>query len=151
MNVSALPPPRQYRSTVDPWLAVILAIIPVFSIVTFVASLLDGGTAIGAALFSLLVIGVLYSCLLFPLYYRLEDATLMVRYGLIRQHIPYYEITAVRPSRNPLSAPALSLRRLKISYGKRYILISPVQRDDFLMELAMRAGMRRDGDALTKA
>ena len=43
------------------------------------------------------------------------------------------EIQDITPSRNILSAPALSLDRLKIRFGKRaFILVSPEDKDGFL-------------------
>ena len=57
----------------------------------------------------------------------------------IMWHIAYRDITSVRLSHNPLSAPALSLRRLEIRYGKHaWVLISPRDRDAFIASLRRR-------------
>jgi hypothetical protein len=150
MNSSTATETQQYRSAVDPWLAVLLALLPLIAVATVVVAILNDGEGIGAAVFSLLIIAAIYGGLLYPLYYRLEDTALLVRFGFIRQHISYADITAVQPSRNPLSSPALSLRRLKVSYRGHYALISPVRRDEFLSALAQRAGLERDGDRLRR-
>ena len=143
-------PSEQYRSVIDPWLAILLAVIPVITLATVVVSLLNDSEGIGAAVFSILIIAGIYGGLLFPLYYELEDTALMIRFGLIRQHVPYADITEVRLTWNPLSSPALSLRRLKVSFRKRFVLISPVRRDEFLSSLAQRAGLHREGDTLKR-
>ena len=150
MNSDTATRTQHYRSVVDPWLAVLLAILPAVSVATIVVSILNDGEGIGAAIFSVLIIAGIYGGLLFPLYYELEDTALMIRFGFVRQHVPYADITQVQPTWNPLSSPALSLRRLKVSYRRRFVLISPVRRDEFLNALAERGGLERDGDTLTK-
>ena len=71
--------------------------------------------------------------------YRFTDADLLVRSGPFRWRVPLREITSVRPSRDLLSSPALSLDRLRIDYAKRsFILISPRERDEFLRDLESR-------------
>jgi hypothetical protein len=115
---------------------------------SIVITVLEDGDGIWAALLSLLVMAGIYGGLLFPLYYRLEASALLVRFGLVRQRIPYDAITAVRPTHNPLSSPALSLRRLRVDYRRSFVMISPVRRDEFLDALAQRAGLVREGDKL---
>lgn len=40
---------------------------------------------------------------------------------------------------NPLSNPALSLKRMEITYGQYdFVLISPINRDQFMKELSTR-------------
>jgi hypothetical protein len=141
---------EQYASEFDLWVRLVLILVPVVSIGTVVVAALSSGEGIVAALISLLIVAGIYGGLLFPLYYRLESTGLLVRFGLVRQHIPYDTITSVRPTRNPLSSPALSLRRLRIDYGRSFVMISPVRRDEFLASLASRAGLLREGDALRR-
>jgi hypothetical protein len=143
---------RWYPSKVDPWLAVVLAVAPVVSLVGVVATLIAGdGLAIAIAGFAVLV-GV-YLGLVFPMRYGIEREHLVVRHGLVRQRVRLADITLVRPTRNPLSSPALSLDRLAIRFGTglfKSVMISPAAKDEFLAELAARAGLRRDGDGLVR-
>jgi hypothetical protein len=141
---------EQYASEFDLWVRLVLILVPVVSVGTVVVAALSSGEGIVAALISLLIVAGIYGGLLFPLYYRLESTGLLVRFGLVRQHIPYDTITSVRPTRNALSSPALSLRRLRIDYGRSFVMISPVRRDEFLASLASRAGLLREGDALRR-
>jgi hypothetical protein len=141
---------EQFRSEIDAWLLVVLAAVPLICLATIVAAALNGGEGIWVALLSLVIVAGIYGGLLFPLYYRLEASSLLVRYGLVRQHVPYDAITSVRPTRNPLSSPALSLRRLRVDYGRSFVMISPERRDAFLTSLAGRAELIREGDALSR-
>ncbi|WP_421385008.1 PH domain-containing protein [Bacillus salacetis] len=79
-------------------------------------------------------------------YYEIKGKTLKVVAGPIRYNIEISSIKSVRPSRNPLSSPALSLDRLEIQYsnptGKvetrnswRTVLISPKDKEEFIQGL----------------
>jgi hypothetical protein len=76
--------------------------------------------------------------LAWPTRYELHEQELVIRSGVIRYRIPYSEIRAVTPSRNPLSAPAWSLDRLRIDRKRGYALISPRDKEGFLRVLAAR-------------
>lgn len=81
-------------------------------------------------------------------HYTLTGQSIVVRSGPFRWNIPYEAIREVRPSRSPLSSPALSLDRLKIRYtgSTLGLLVSPEDKAKFLEELARQAGLRYDGD-----
>ena len=49
---------------------------------------------------------------------------------------------SVEASRNPLSAPALSLKRVKIQLDRGYLLLSPVRREAFIAEIQRRIAGR---------
>ncbi len=49
----------------------------------------------------------------------------------------------MEPSRNPLAAPALSLRRVKVSYRGRFQLIPPLERERFIQLLEERVARAR--------
>nr|WP_228006857.1 PH domain-containing protein [Brevibacillus borstelensis] len=69
-------------------------------------------------------------------YYVIGDKELLIRYGPFRRAVPLDSIKTVRKTSNPASSPALSLKRLEISYGNgSIVLISPKDRDAFLTEL----------------
>jgi len=66
-------------------------------------------------------------------YYVIDGGTLRIVAGPFKWKIPVADIDGVTPSRNPLSSPALSMDRLKISYGKRkFILVSPEDKAGFI-------------------
>jgi len=144
-----------YPSKIDWWLVPVLCLPPVAAVVVCVAAALSGATpalVVGVAM--LLLVGGIFFGLVFPMRYGLDDHDLIVRFGLCRQRIPLADISEVYPTNNPLSAPALSLDRLHVQFGKgvfRATRISPADRNDFLDDLARRAGLKREGDRLVRA
>ena len=71
--------------------------------------------------------------------YALTEHDLLIRSGPFRWRIPLQEVRAVAHSRSWLSSPALSLDRLRITYGRASsILISPRDKLRFLSELQPR-------------
>jgi hypothetical protein len=72
---------------------------------------------------SLLIIGAVTGAtvllLTYPLYYLVTASELIVRCGVwLRQHISLAAIDEVTPERNPASAPAWSLDRLRVGLSK---------------------------------
>jgi membrane protein YdbS with pleckstrin-like domain len=133
-----------YPSKVDAWLVAVVAAAFAFTLYGgFSASPADRGepyASLGLAAF----IVALIVALAWPCRYVLEPEHLLIASGLFfRQRIPYRQITGVEPSANPLAAPALSLRRVKVSYGSRYQLVSPRDRDGFMRALRARADLAR--------
>lgn len=79
--------------------------------------------------------------LLLSTHYTLEPRQLIVRSGPFKWCIALADITAITPTSNPLSSPALSLDRLRIDYGRgRSLMISPRNKEQFLhaVEVARR-------------
>lgn len=71
--------------------------------------------------------------------YVLTDKSLIIRYGPFRKEILLRTIKSVRKTMNPLSSPALSLKRIEISYESyNSVLISPKDRDHFIHILIER-------------
>lgn len=128
-----------FRSKVDWWFTAVIAVSAVAALVAFVAVAIDGTRGEALALVPLILL-----CFALPIwllrstYYRFEDAQIYVRSGPFVWRVPYAEIRSVKPTRNPLSSPALSLDRLRIEYGKRAILVSPADREGFIAELKRR-------------
>ena len=125
----------RFVSKVDGWLIPVFIIAIVGMLAAFVAVLVDDTplwlqvvVAAASVLFCALLLAVLKST-----YYVVEDGTLRIVSGPFRWKIPVSEIVEVVPTRNPLSAPALSLDRLKVTYGKRrYMLVSPEDKGGFV-------------------
>lgn len=87
-------------------------------------------------LINLLVIGFIIH-LLSNTYYLIRERTLIVRSSLFYNlHIPIDQIVEIRPTNNPLAAPAASLDRLEVRYGRHdSILVSPRDKEDFVRTL----------------
>lgn len=79
----------------------------------------------------------------FGTYYEFRDEYLYCRSGPFFEKIVYNKIKSVKLSQNMLSSMALSTKRIEIrQHGKGYITgttyISPVNREEFMMELIRR-------------
>lgn len=129
---------KTYPSAVDLWLAVLLVGTPVALTVWGAFMLVNepvgGWVVIGSAVFTLGLIRLLG----WPCEYTLTDKALIIRAGIIRDEIPLANITGAELSHSILSAPALSLRRVKISLKEGSRLISPPDRESFIQELQSR-------------
>jgi membrane protein YdbS with pleckstrin-like domain len=139
-----------FPSKVDWWIGLLLLVGPTVALGSFVALLLTNEDWWIGLLMVVFVAGV-YAGLVIPIRYGIDEQGLTVRNGIVSQRIPLERIQSVRPSRNPLSSPALSLARLQVRYGTRFwqfVLISPADRSRFLALLAESAGLQRDGDTL---
>ncbi|WP_231889917.1 PH domain-containing protein [Bacillus sp. SJS] len=69
--------------------------------------------------------------------YLIEGEKLTIRYGPFTNTIPIMEITSIRKTKNPFSAPALSLDRLEITYGRWFdiAVVSPKEKQEFIKML----------------
>ncbi|HEX8501287.1 MAG TPA: PH domain-containing protein [Pyrinomonadaceae bacterium] len=91
----------------------------------------------------------------YPLNYEVTSAELIARSGLLRWRVPLSAIEEVRPSRNPASAPAWSLDRLRVGHLKRgrprALYVSPEDKAAFLRDLADAApGLELRGDRVVR-
>jgi hypothetical protein len=138
-----------FPSKVDGWLWPVLCLPPASAVLFAIMAVLSGRPET-AMVPAVLVVGI-YGGLVFPMRYGIGASELVIRFGLVRQRVPLAKITRVRPTRNPLSAPALSLDRLEIRWGEGLFgstRISPADREGFLTLLAERSGLTREGDSL---
>ncbi|MBO0720846.1 MAG: PH domain-containing protein [Blastocatellia bacterium] len=130
-----------YKSKKDTWVMVVI----VGSIlVTLIAgaSLILFAPAVWLRFIGIVIMlaSLLPVLLTTPVSYTIDGNSLHIRGGYKHWTIPLQNITAVRPSRNWIASPALSLERLEIEYKDReensLLLISPERAAQFLAELA---------------
>jgi hypothetical protein len=146
---------RWYPSKVDWWLPPVLALPIVAALGVCFSSIQYQSLASGliGGIVLILVLG-LYIGFIFPVRYGISASELILAFGRCRKSLPLSSIIEVAPTNNPLSAPALSFQRLRIQYRTGllgYALISPREREAFLDELALGAGLIRSGDRLIRA
>ena len=122
---------KVYRSKISPVLVIILAAFLVPSILHTAYERLWLGLAINWAI--VLFIWHIFS----STYYIIRPDTLIVRCSIIYDtHIPVNRIVSVRPTRNPIAAPANSFDRLEIRYADHgYIVVSPKDKAGFIANL----------------
>ena len=99
--------------------------------------MLLGGRHDDAIIFIIAAIVTLLVTALFivPCRYTILNDALSVRCGIICYQVPLGEIKSVEPSATWRSGPALSMRRVLITTPKRYIIVSPSDRDEFIADL----------------
>ncbi|MCU0228924.1 MAG: PH domain-containing protein [Bryobacterales bacterium] len=134
----------RFATRIDRWLGavgVLYVLVALGIPVWHLGEVLGGGSAFQPAVgvLPLLILGLLWTVAV-PCSYELRDVALVARSGLITVAIPLLAITRVRRIFSAESAPAWSLHRLEVSYGKtRKLLISPEREAEFLRELKSRA------------
>ena len=143
-----------FPTRVDRWLVAVLAVSFAGSVAAVLAAAREepeeatiAGLMVGASFALVAAVAV-------PTHYIVRERELVIRSGFIRRSIPLASIRRVYPTRNPLSAPAWSLKRLGIEYhtGARrgLALISPAAREEFLDIISRRAGLTPSGSELVR-
>jgi hypothetical protein len=144
-----------YPSKRDLWLELVL-LIAVVAMVVGAVSVWKSPEELAVRVILLLVFLAAGGLTLWVTYgtrYVLTDEQLVARAGPFRWGIRLDAIQEVRPTRNPLSSPAVSLDRLSIRYGKvrRQLLVSPDDKQAFLRDLVARShGLMKEGDRLVR-
>lgn len=65
--------------------------------------------------------------------YKVEEGVIKIKYGPFRSTVEIKKIRKLRATKNPLAAPALSIDRIEILYGKYDIaIVSPKYVTDFI-------------------
>ena len=121
----------EFKSKVDLWLAAVLwgsvaiCFFPVF---------LEDGLIIGLAIGSPMAIFILL--LWINTKYYIRDEHIVIKGVLKDTLIPIASISSLNLTRNPSSAPALSMDRIEIIYDNfDFVLISPLEKERFVEEL----------------
>lgn len=143
-----------YRSKVDGVFKLVMALLALSCLLVLIASLRSGDTTeIIIAVITCAFVGGLVLLFVFPVRYGIAQDELIIRFGVVRKRFRLDAIRDVRPERNMIASPAMSMDRLAIRTGRGSlpdVLISPADREGFLEALAERAGLERRGDHLTR-
>lgn len=123
---------KKQKSKVDTWLVLVVIGIVVAASLPFI--LVDEAPLIG------LVIGGVVLLVLADMVvnttYIIDGRTLTIRCGsLMKDRCDIMDITAVRPTRTPVSSAAMSLDRLELKLRDRSIVISPKDKERFVDDL----------------
>jgi len=126
-----------FRSKVDTWLYVLMAVMAGVLLSVAWRILQERVPGLWALALFLVAVGVVLPVsLLFSTSYTLDGTTLLVRSSFFTWRIPVAEITGLERTNDPLSSPALSFDRLRISYGNgQSLMISPRDQTAFLEAL----------------
>ena len=125
----------RFVSKVDGWIIPLFVVAIAGMLFAFVA-VITGDTPmwarIGFSGVSVVFCAVLFS-ILKSTFYVVENGELRIFSGPFRWKVAVADIVDIKPTRNPLSSPALSFDRLKVSYGThRFVLVSPADKDGFI-------------------
>lgn len=134
-----MPPDRMFRSRVDVALVLLVGGAAALPLVAAIWLGLHGQTR-GVLLLTcwgttMVAVGAVLS---WPLRYTLRADRLHIQSGWLEWDVFYSALRAVTPSRNPLAAPAWSLRRVRLDFADGCILVSPDDRELFIEEIAGR-------------
>lgn len=126
-----------FKSKVDRWLAAILVLTMIVSLISVIGAFKSGSTSAYVSSLILLLLGVgLPTWLLLSTKYVVTDKDLIVMSGPFKRTIALSDIQSTAPSRNALASPALSLDRLKVSFGNgKFVLVSPKNKKEFIAAL----------------
>ncbi|WP_226670609.1 PH domain-containing protein [Metabacillus litoralis] len=132
----------KYKSRKDWWLSVIVWGAMVFSLGIGSYSLIEKTTTVMESIIILslsIILPIFILWMWLTTYYVITENKLIIRFGPFKKHIELDTIKSVKKTMNPLSSPALSLRRLEIVYHQyNSILISPLDREEFIEILSKR-------------
>lgn len=106
------------------WGSIIICTIPIFTEQDLVLTLI------------MVPIDIFLIWLWFTTEYIIDGDFLLIKYGPFKNKVPIMEISKIRGTKNPLSAPALSMDRLEITYGRYDLaLVSPKEKQLFTEKL----------------
>ena len=138
MNDKGVETMQEFRSKVDVWLvAVIVAAVGLTLLQSFMFSAVSSTASLLSLAAAVFVAGLFFAVGV-PCKYVLEAEHLFIQSGFLKQRIAYRDIRKIELSSSPLAAPALSLKRVKISYGRSFQLVSPHERELFIQQLQAR-------------
>jgi len=131
--------PTTYPSAVDGWVRLVLGVAPLVAAVFWGIVIVVGDATARVIAGAAGALGVgLPLWVLTSTSYTLTSGHLVVRSGPFRRRIPIADIVEVTPTTNPLSAPALSLNRLRVTSRGASVTISPADRGRFVADLEAR-------------
>jgi hypothetical protein len=111
-------------------------VLPLAAILVMVSVMMVKGGAWPGLIINLIVAAFI-AHMIFTTYYVLSDKELVIRCGfLINQTIKVDAIKRITETRNALSAPATSLDRIEIAFGKYdTLMVSPKNKAEFIAHL----------------
>lgn len=132
---------RIYKSKIDRWLIIVLAISSLF-LLALIYSNFDIQT-LYEDLFFLVLLSSLTLLIWLPIpttYYVVDSEILKIHSIFLKWEIPLNSIQKIEQTSDSLSAPALSLDRMKIEYIKegmcKSVMVSPRHKADFIKQIS---------------
>lgn len=129
----------RFESKRDGWIVLVVRAVP-FAVLAVIAAVESvRGHNMRGVIVGLITVLFFEIVLIEPMmrwtYYRIERDTLVIRSGIGHWRINIFGIRSITATRNFVSAPALSMDRLRISYDDKSILVSPQEPQRFIEAL----------------
>ena len=123
--------PLVFNSKIDIWSGAIFALLPIVMIIGAIKE------PDAVAIVVTVLIIVLLAMLFFGTKYVITGDELIIYGGIYKKKIAINQITSLRPTKNPLSAPAMSLDRIEITFNPhmQIALVSPKDKETFVKKL----------------
>ena len=122
--------PLVFKSKIDLWVGAIFTLLPIIMISAAIEE-----RDVVPIVITVLMIGML-AVLFFGTKYVIDSDELIIYGGIYKKKIAINQITSLRPTKNPISAPAMSLDRIEITYNHMQIaLVSPKDKEIFIKKL----------------
>lgn len=123
--------PLVFKSKIDLWVGAIFALLPIIMICAVIEK-----PDVVPIVITVLLIGMLI-VLFFGTKYAIVGDELIIYGGIYKKKIAINQITSLRPTKNPLSAPAMSLDRIEITFNPlmQIALVSPKDKETFVNKL----------------
>lgn len=137
----------RYTTAIDAWIVVVTLAAIGFALAEAIVVFPASPSAAFLSMTIVVLVAGFVGAFSYPCEYLLETDHLLIRAGFARWRIPYARISAIAPSRSLWAGPALSLRRVKIDYGRRFVLVSPRDREGFMAALRARIAAARPASA----
>ena len=129
---------QRFYSKVDAWIIIALAA-PLIALVLFFTVPEDSFNDVWSIILPTIIVAfcylIIFLCL--PCYYEMDGKYLRIRSGIIvKRDLLIPEIREVKDSHDPITAPAMSLKRICITTkGGSEALISPKNKEEFIASL----------------
>ena len=120
---------KVFKSKIDVWLLLVIYVPVTIAMVTGIID--KKWEVLAINVFIVIVVTYLFT----GTKYIINNNTLYIKIGAIQiEKLDIHKLKKIEKTFNPLSAPALSLKRLKLSYGESfgYTRISPKEREQFI-------------------
>jgi hypothetical protein len=135
---------RVYPSAVDRWLMLVLYSGPAILIPIGIYNWLNGRPDVAGTCFLTSIGLASFNCMLiWPCRYTITDDALNIRCGLLLRSVSLDRIRSADLSSSWGSAPALSLRRVRIELDRGHRIVSPVDREAFIDDLMAAVEQRK--------
>jgi len=138
----------KFRSKIGLWFYIMLALTMIMPIVMAIWFIGLGivAEAIALFIFFLIINAVLVIPILINTCYIFEERVLCIKCGFFKPtRIPYTTIKKIEETRNPFASAALSLDRIEITFKGDSVLVSPVNKHDFLQQIKLRIDAAKEG------